>query len=131
MNLQDAAAIPWMCSFKRDARPSRVVWKQNSDVCHSYFYYLHVSLPVKNSLVIVSHFSKQEFVIEECEVKELDIFVDDLMCNLDLPIRVIFKGAVVFDSIVPRSRAVLQDSLEARGDPSMMFEGKIQLKNLF
>lgn len=37
MNLEDAAAVPWMAKFTRNPLPQRVVWQQG-DVMHNYFY---------------------------------------------------------------------------------------------
>jgi hypothetical protein len=131
MNGLDHEAVKWMCNFRRDSRPKRVVWKQNSDVLHSVFYYLAVKRPIPNSLVVVNHVEKNVFEVETDDVPELFIYVDDEMVDFDRPVSVLFKKGremmEIFNGMLQRCRDVIEETLNLRGDPSMMFEAKICL----
>lgn len=85
-------------------------------------------VPQANALVIVSHSAKQQFTIEHSDVAELFLFLDDEMCNLDEPVTVLYQGKELFSGKVARERAVLEQTLEIRGDPLMMFDAKLVLK---
>lgn len=115
MNGLDQEAVKWMCNFKRVRRPDRVVWKQNSDVTHTFFYFLGVVRGVANSLVIVNHLKRNFFDVEHCDVQDLIIYVDDEMIDFDKPIVVHFKGREIFNAKVCRSRQVMEETLKIRG----------------
>ncbi len=128
MNGAESAAVRWMCSHPRVSRPDRVVWKQNSDTVHSWFYNVSTSAPQKNALVCVDHTLPQEFVVTQREnAAALTLYVDDLMADLDRDVTVRHGEKVLFHGRVPRTIRSMRDSLEARGDPSMMFDGRIEL----
>lgn len=115
MDREDAAALPWMAAHTRTLRPERVVWRQSSRT-HNRFYWLAVDQPVAHSQVTVVR-SGQEFeIIEVTGVEQLTIRLDDTMVDLDQSIVVKQDGVVLFEGLVQRSRAVIESTLQERGD---------------
>jgi predicted esterase len=130
MNGADGAAVKWICGFVRISRPRRVVWKQNSDVLHGTFYNLSTEAPQRNACVCVEQQSlnPQEFVVSRREgVTQLSLFLDDVICNLDEPVIVREGAQVLFHGLAPRTARSIRDSVEARGDPAMMFDATVNL----
>lgn len=124
MDREDASAIPWMAAQSRVARPTKIVWLQD-DVTHHSFYWLAVESPKERSRVVVSR-EGQNFRIEECEgVDSLTIRIDDSMCNLDKPIRVVTGTQVLFEGTIPRTIAALERSMGERSDKSLCFSAEI------
>jgi hypothetical protein len=132
MNGMDQVSVTWMSARTRNARPKRVVWKQNSDVAHSSFYWLTVKRPHTNALVVVEQDAndKQLFRVVNADqvVDELTIRLDDVMCNLDLPVVVEYRSVVLFNAIVSRTIGVVIDSLNGRGDPRLAFDAEVDVK---
>jgi hypothetical protein len=126
MNLDDAAAIPWMAKHERNPTPRRVVWKQSS-VVHDSLYWLAVPMDTaKVGSLISATIDKQTIEIQEAvDVAQVLIRVDDRMIDLDRPIRVIFRDKTLFEGIVPRTIATLAKTLASRNDVKLMFVGEI------
>jgi poly(3-hydroxybutyrate) depolymerase len=117
MDRQDAAALPWMADRSRNLRPDRIVWKQ-SPRTHKRFYWLAVDAPVANSEVIVEREGQEFRIVSANDVARLTIRLDDAMVDLDSAIVVRQGDKVLFEGVVPRSREVMQATLEERGDPT-------------
>ena len=55
----------------------------------------------------------------------LRIRLDDSMVDLDQPVIVKRDAEVVFEGLVPRSRAVIDRTLKERGDPAGVFTAEV------
>ena len=123
MEREDAVAVPWMASHRRNLRPDRIVWLQD-DVTHDRFYWLAVDEPKARERIVVERDGNTIRILEGGE-RGLRIRLDDSMVDLDQEVRVIRGDQVVFEGIVPRSREVIERTLAERGDPKGVFTAEI------
>lgn len=128
MNLQDAAALPWMAKHRRHPTPDRVVWKQ-SPVTHDSFYWLAVPAgSAKAGATVTATIKGQSIEVSDAsDIERLLIRVDDRLLNVDQPVSVLLKGRKVFDGNVRRTIAMLLRTLTDRGDDRLMFDGEIAI----
>lgn len=127
MDLQDAAALPWLAKFRRDSIPERVVWRMTGEQDRSYW----LAVPKGDFIsgaVVVARRKGQTIEIEKAEkVKRLTIRLDDRFLDLDRPVRIVFGEKVLHEGPVPRTLGTLARSLTGRGDPHLMFDAEITL----
>jgi len=128
MDLEDAAAVPWMAKYSRNTRPQRIVWRQG-DVMKKDFYWIGIdeNEAEKGKEVIVNR-SGNTLTIESCDYSSLVFHLDDKVADLDKPVTVIFDGNVLFEGMVTRSPAVMRKSLRERGDPGYIFCSELTVK---
>ncbi|MFO0967682.1 MAG: hypothetical protein U0793_19140 [Gemmataceae bacterium] len=125
MDLQDAAALPWMAKFSRNPAPERVVWRQEGGHDRSYWLAVPPEEKTGGALVIVSR-KGQTIEIEKAEkVKRLILRLDDSFIDLDQPVRVIQEGKAIFEGRATRTPAALLKSLDGRGDPRLIFAAEL------
>ncbi|MCH2133490.1 MAG: hypothetical protein MK116_07055 [Phycisphaerales bacterium] len=125
MDLDDARALPWMAAFERQARPERIVWKQD-DVTHERFYWLKVDAPVARDRVVVERDGQVIRVVESGSPKKLSIRLDDTMVNLDQPITVLGPdGVELFTGVVPRTRRLMEQTFAEREDPRGIYPAEV------
>jgi hypothetical protein len=129
MKREDASAVPWMMQYRRNAWPTRVVWRQD-DVLQGRMYWLERSVEgAKAGDTLIVSRQGQEFVIEKAEgVTMFTILLCDDVANMDEPVRVVHGGRVVFEGKVERTIAGLSRTLEDRGDRNLMFAGKVEVE---
>ncbi len=123
MDREDAVAVPWMAKHRRVSRPERVVWLQD-DVVHDRFYWLAVDEPRARERMVVERSGNVIDILEGGE-RGLRIRLDDSMVDLDEPVIVKRDSKVVFEGVVPRSRAVINRTLKERGDPAGVFTAEV------
>ncbi len=128
MKLTDAAAIEWMDKFTRNPFPEKVVWKQDN-VTHDRFYWLGVPKnSARNNAKVIAERNGQVFTILKAEkVAKLIIRLNDDLCDMDKPVKVIFNGKTIFEGKVSRTIKTIQQSLEQRFDPESIFSGEMQV----
>lgn len=127
MDREDAKVLPWMAALRRNPVPERLVWKQSA-VLHDRFYWLANASAVVGAEV-VAECSGQTIEIKSIDkVSELSIHLDDRMCDLNQPVRVVYRGRTLFDGSVIRTIATLVHTLETRGEPKLMFDSNIVVK---
>ena len=120
MDREDASAVPWMARFTRDPRPRRIVWLQD-DVVHPRFYWLENPQPAQGQRVVAEREGQEIRILEAPPGIRLRVLLDDAMCDLDRAVRVVQSGKVLFEGMVPRSRAVIERLLADRHDPRSAF----------
>jgi hypothetical protein len=128
MNREDKVAVDWMARFTRDPLPKKLVWHQSA-VTHDRFYWLAVphDQPEAGQLVVASR-DGQEVRIEKTEgVRSLTLRFSDAMLDMEREIRVTAGGKDLFRGNVPRTAGTLVTTLHECGDPSLMFEGSVQV----
>ncbi len=128
MNREDAVAVPWMADFVRDPNPKRIVWFQ-SGVTHGQYYWVAVDKEneIAGSTVVVNR-DGQTFTIDKADkVKRLSILLNDSLVDLDQPIVVRFGDRELFHGRLSRSKSVLEETLQERGDRSYLFSAKIEI----
>ena len=130
MDRQDAQVLPWMAAIKRNPVPDRVVWKQ-SNVTHDRLYWLAMpkDVPAVPGAGVAAERQGQTITIQSAEkVERLLIRLDDRMLDLDRPVRIVYRGQVLFEGRAPRTIAALIHTLDGRGDPQLMFDAEVEIK---
>lgn len=124
----DTLAVPWMAQFRRNPYPEKVVWRQEL-VVRDAMYWLSVPKDEcqHGKRVVVSR-EGNVIDIEECDYTRLTIYLNDKMCNLDKPIEVRYKGELLFKGRLRRTRAMMQQTLSARGDLRYMFPTAVEVE---
>lgn len=126
MDREDASAVPWMAKYTRNARPMKVVWVQD-DVTHPRFYWLAVDEPKQGQRIVVTRQGQEITIVEAPPSLAVRILLDDTMLDLDQDVRVTQDGKELFTGRVPRSRAVIERTLQDRFDPKAAFTAEVQI----
>jgi hypothetical protein len=125
MDKQDSAAIPWMAEFRRNALPQKVVWRQD-DTPHESFYWLSVPLTeIQKGKQLIAEYADNTFTILKNDYKTFKAGLNDSMIDFDKPVKVIVNGKVVFNKKVIRKIEDIYNSIEKRGDSSLIFSAFI------
>jgi len=126
MDREDASAVPWMAKYTRNARPQKVVWLQD-DVTHPRFYWLAVDEPKQGQRIVVERQGQEINILEAPPALALRILLDDTMLDLDKDVRVTQQGKELFVGRVPRSKAVIERTLQDRYDPKAAFTAEVKV----
>ena len=127
MDLEDAAALPWMAAHVRSSYPKRIVWRQE-EVLHQSFYWLEApSDELERGRQVVVSVKGNRIDIERCDYSSLTLYLNDSIVNLDKPVKIRFNGKTVKKGRFHRNIGTLRETLYARGDPSYMFDCKVVL----
>ena len=128
MNLEDAAAVPWMAKFTRNPCPKRVVWCQG-DVAKQDFYWLGVPAgETAKGKTVTAQISGNTVEILSCDYSELTVYLNDTLVDLGKPVRIVCNGAKLFEGPLERSPATMRQTLARRGDPSYIFPASVTVK---
>lgn len=126
MDREDASAVPWMAKYARNARPLKVVWVQD-DVTHPRFYWLAVDEPKQGQRLVVTRQGQEITIVEAPPSVAVRILLDDTMLDLDQDVRVTQDGKELFAGRVPRSKAVIERTLQDRYDPKAAFTAEVKI----
>ena len=121
----DTAGISWMSRFTRNPFPRKVVWKQD-DVTHNRFYWLKVTDPSTDDLIVAS-INDQVIDIEETNVSEIIITLNDHLVDMDENVMVKYLGNEIFNGTVARNYNTMARSMEEYGDPESVYFGEIPI----
>ena len=128
MDLEDAAAVPWMARCRRNPFPKKVVWVQGDEMKPA-FYWLGVPLSeAAKGKKLEARIDGNTVEILSSDYSSVTVYLNDKMMNLDRRVRILHNGKVVFKGRVSRSQATLRQTLRERGDLSYMFPVKIDVK---
>jgi poly(3-hydroxybutyrate) depolymerase len=130
MDLEDAVAVPWMAEFTRNPVPTRVVWLQD-DVPHDRFYWLGLAPEdrVAGRSVVASYEGQSVTVLASDLEGELEVLLDDRMLDLDVAVDVVGEGGeTLFSGSVTRTIGTLARTIEARGDPELVWSGSVTVR---
>ena len=146
MELDDAAAFPWMAAYTRNPYPKKIVWRQENEekkMPEAFFYWLKVadrhisgrsdddapgsSAERKQYLgkEITAEISGNTITLSKCDYDSFTIYLNDSMVNLDNEVTVTFNGKELFKGKVERTVDVMKQSLSERNDPSYCFTAQI------
>jgi pimeloyl-ACP methyl ester carboxylesterase len=129
MGRKDTIAVPWMASFKRNALPKDVIWIQD-DILRSQFYWLGMPIEsAKKALKARVTVNGNDINILENENEVLYVYLNDNLVNLGKKVTVTLNGKQIFNKKVPRNAVVIKESVAARMDKSLIFTGKLVIKN--
>ena len=128
MDLEDAAAVPWMAKYKRNPYPDKVVWQQGDEM-KSSFYWLGVPLSqAEKGKKLEARFTGNTVEILSSDYTSVTVWLCDEMMDLDKPVKVVYGNNVLFEGAVTRLPAVLRQTLREREDLSYLFPVRIDLK---
>lgn len=149
MELDDAAAFPWMAAYTRNPYPKKIVWRQENEekkMPEAFFYWLKVAdkhitgrsdddAPGSSSerktylgKELTAEINGNTINITKCDYTTFAIYLNDQMVDLDKNVKVVFNGKTLFDGMVERSKEVMEQSLSERNDPSYCFTAQIIVK---
>ena len=128
MDLEDAAALPWLQQYRRNPYPTHIVWQQE-EVAHPHFYWLTapadqlargktVRLTLKGNTIDISH----------CDYTQLTLHFNDQMVNLNKPLTIRYKGDTLFRGKLQRTAANLKATLAQRNDLRYMFPAQVTIQ---
>lgn len=124
----DTLAVPWMAQFRRDPYPEKVVWRQELVVRDAMYWLSAPKDECQHGKRVVVSREGNVIDIEECDYTRLTIYLNDKMCNLDKPVEVRYKGEPLFKGRLRRTRAMMQQTLSARGDLRYMFPTAVEVE---
>jgi hypothetical protein len=129
MGRKDTIAVPWMAAFKRNALPKDVIWIQD-DILRNQFYWLGTDVTIaKQGLKARVAVNGNDINIIENTNEVLYIYLNDNLVNLDKKVTVTINGKQVFNKKVPRNADVIKETVGLRMDKSLIFSGKLVIKN--
>jgi hypothetical protein len=128
MDRQDAEAIQWMHQNTRNRFPKKIVWKQD-DVVEPRFYWLSTDpLFLRDRPLVVAKAVGNEVVIEQAELTQLNILLKDDLLDMNAPVTVRIGDREIVKTKVPRTIAVMDETLSERGDPKGVFWGSLPIE---
>ena len=128
MDLEDAAAVPWMAKYTRNPYPKRVVWCQ-SDVVKEYFYWLGIpKAEAKQGSILRADIAGNTVTLGECDYSQVRIYLNEKMVDLSKPVVVRHGEKVLFEGTVTPSDELRRSTLFARNDLSYSFPCCIEVK---
>jgi hypothetical protein len=124
----DTTAISWMTQYRRNPYPKEIIWRQEK-VAREHFYWLSVQPDeIEQGKTIVANIKGNTIFIEECDYKNIAIFLNDSMLDLDKKVTVRYKGKVVKKKKLKRTISNLYGTLNLRNDRSYAFPCVIEIK---
>jgi len=125
MGLEDRKAIPWMERFTRVPLPGKVVWRQD-DVTHARFYWLAMPKELaRPGQEIVAQRSGQTVSLQAKNIRTITILLNDVMLDLNQPVRILSGDTTLFSGLLPRTTATLARTIAERGDPDRAFSAEV------
>ena len=117
-----SSEAPFRCTMpvrkRRATWPARVVWKQDSDVTHSRFYWLASPADaIHPNEIIAAHVTGQTITLEPPATGRVILRLSDDLLDLDKTIKVMAGPRLIFSSKVPRTLIAITTSLTERADP--------------
>ena len=127
MDLEDAAALPWMAQFTRNTRPAHIVWRQEG-VPRCSFYWLEVpQKETQQGQTVDVEVKGNDIQLRHCDYSHLTLLLDDALVDLDRPVRVLYGDVVLADTLLSRTASTLRSTLTRRGDPSYVFPAELEV----
>ena len=147
---KDEVVLDWYDKHARVPYPDEVVWKSYEKVFARAFW-VEVTKRTEPPPLTMVHMDQKgaeserrtelrppalvkakrkgnAIEISTEEVKELRIYLDDAMVELDKPLTITVNGRKLYDATVKRSMDVLIDEAHKRRDSSMLFSAFVDLK---
>ena len=128
MDREDAAALPWMAKYKRQAWPKHIIWQQEA-VYRPDFYWL--SAPqneLKRGKRVDAEVKGNIIEITRCDYSSLTLYLSEELVNLKKSVVVKLRGKKVFKGKLKPSEDVYRQTLHLRQDPRFAAPCKITIK---
>jgi len=131
MNKKESVALPWMKNYLRNPVPKKIVWKQD-DRHHSSFYWIAIPdkfIKTEGEIVVEYNTQKNEINIISNYSEILQLYVNDKMLDLDIPIIIKYQGKIISQKVFKRSIYNIYKTLSYKGDPKLSFSCLITVVN--
>jgi pimeloyl-ACP methyl ester carboxylesterase len=147
---KDEAVLEWYEKHRRAPYPEEIAWKSYEKIFARAFWVevtkrteppplimVHLDMMGKESerrtelrppALVRAKRNGNAIEIATEEVRELRVWLDDAMADLDKPVAITVNGRKMHDGIVKRSVDVLIEEARRRRDPSMTFSAFVDLK---
>lgn len=128
MDREDAAALPWMAQYKRQAWPKHIIWQQEA-VLRPDFYWL--SAPrneLKRGKRVDAVVKGNTINISRCDYSSLTLYLSDELVNLKKPVTIKLRGKKVFKGKVKPSEETYRQALYLRQDPRFAAPSQIVVR---
>jgi poly(3-hydroxybutyrate) depolymerase len=128
---RDSVALLWMNNYVRNPIPQKVIWKQDNRH-HTSFYWLGVpkNLIVDYGVISVAYNpALNEINIIDNYSSTIKIFSNDKMLNLDKPLTIKYRDAVIHQGVISRTILTIHETLTDKGDPNLSFPAAIKIVN--
>ena len=147
---KDDAILEWYEKHRRVAYPKEIVWKSYEKIFARAWWVevtrrtdppplimIHQDMAGKESerrtelrppALVRARRNGNAIDLTTEEVRELRVFLDDAMVDLDKPVTITVNGRKMHDGIVKRSVDTLIDEARRRHDTSMTFAAYVDLK---
>jgi dienelactone hydrolase len=147
---RDEVVLDWYEKHTRVAYPEEIAWKSYEKIFARAFWVEVVKRTEPPPLIIVHMDQKgaeserrtelrppslvkakrkgNAIEISTEEVKELRVYLDDAMVDLDKPVTITVNGKKMHDGIVKRSMDVLIEEAHKRHDSSMLYTAFVDVK---
>ena len=128
MDREDAAALPWMAKYRRQAWPKHIIWQQEA-VLRPDFYWLSAPREeLKRGKRVDAKVEGNTINITRLDYSGLTLYLSDELVNLKKPVTVKLLGKKVFKGKLKPSSEVYRETLHLRQDPRFAAPCKITVK---
>lgn len=129
MDREDAAALQWMQSYRRNAYPKHVVWQQEEET-RQHFYWLTIPAGERKKGCRLEVFVRagNEIEISECDYSRVTLSLNDSLVDLDRRVTVSYRGRRLFRGRLKRTEACLRRTMTERRDPSYCFPAQLTVE---
>ena len=147
---KDETVLDWYGKHRRLPYPEEISWKSYEKIFARAFWVevtkrteppplimVHLDMMGKESerrtelrppALVRAKRSGNAIEVTTEEVRELRVWLDDAMADLDKPLLITVNGRKMHDGIVKRSMDVLIEEARRRRDPSMTFTASVDLR---
>lgn len=116
MDREDAAAVPWMAKYRRQAWPLRIVWQQEAVLQPCFYWLAAPRSELKRGMRVDATVKGNTIDISRCDYSSLTVFLSDELVNLSKPVIIRLRGKKVFKGRVKPSEDVYRQTLHLRQD---------------
>lgn len=117
MDREDAAALPWMAKYKRQAWPKHIIWQQEA-VYRPDFYWLSAPREeLQRGKRVDAEVKGNTIDITRCDYSELTLYLSNELLNLKKPVTIKLRGKRVFKGKLKPNEAIYRQTLHQRQDP--------------
>lgn len=128
MDHEDAAALPWMAQYRRQAWPKHIIWQQEAVLRPNFYWISAPRQELQRGKRIDAVVRKNTINISHCDYSEITLFLSDELVNLKKSVTVKLRGKKVFRSKLKPSETTYRQTLHLRQDPHFAAPCQITIK---
>lgn len=128
MDREDRVAVPWMEQYTRTIAVDRIVWRQVGIVRHHFYWLAIPEDEGELDELITADLDEQTITLSGPSDRNVIVHLNDEIVDLDRPIRIeADDGSVLFKGKVERMEEVITQTINAYGDPDMIFTAQVEV----